>query len=64
MPGRWVDGFNGGSWRRRDVERFARAFGVARIAEATRFEELYGRPRHDIVPAVAPAGELEGYAQA
>ena len=65
MPRPWVDRFDGGSWRRRDVERFARAFAVTRIAAAVRLEELYGRSPLDVVPAVVPAGELTGlYAQA
>ncbi|HEV8670836.1 MAG TPA: ImmA/IrrE family metallo-endopeptidase [Candidatus Limnocylindria bacterium] len=65
MPRRWVDQFDGGSWRRDDIARLARRFAVTKIAAATRLEELYGRPRLDIVSAIVPAGEHTGlYAQA
>jgi Zn-dependent peptidase ImmA (M78 family) len=65
MPRPWVDRFDGGSWRRRDVERFARHFAVTKVAAAVRLEELYGRSRMDIVPEVTPVGELTGlYSQA
>lgn len=65
MPRPWVDRFDGGSWRRDDVARLARHFAVTKIAAAVRLEELYGRPRHDIVPTSVPVGELSGmYAQA
>jgi Zn-dependent peptidase ImmA (M78 family) len=65
MPRRWVDRFDGGSWTRRDVARLARRFAVTTIAAAARLEELHRGPRHDIVPASVPAGELTGmYAQA
>lgn len=65
MPRPWIDQFDGRSWRRRDVERFARRFAVTRIAAAVRLEELYGRSSRDFVPVSVPDGELTGlYAQA
>jgi hypothetical protein len=65
MPRPWVDRFDGGSWRRRDVERFARAFAVTKIAAAVRLEEIYGRCPRDILPVSVSDGELSGlYAQA
>lgn len=64
MPRRWVEGFDGGSWRRGDVASLARHFAVTKIAAAVRLDELL-RSRHDIEPAPVPAGELTGlYAQA
>jgi hypothetical protein len=65
MPRRWVEQFDGGSWRRDDVARLARHFAVTKIAAAVRLEELHGRPQHDIVPRILAAGELTGmYVQA
>jgi Zn-dependent peptidase ImmA (M78 family) len=65
MPRPWVDRFDGGSWRRRDVARLAEHFAVTKIAAAVRLEEIYGRSTQDIVPMRVTAGELTGlYAQA
>jgi Zn-dependent peptidase ImmA (M78 family) len=65
MPRRWVERFDGGSWRRRDVERLARQFAVTKIAAAVRVEELYGRSCRDIIPAGVPEEQVTGlYAQA
>lgn len=63
MPRGLVERFAGGSWRRGDVERLARAFGVTKIAAAVRVEELYGRRRGQITPRRVT--DLDGlYAQA
>ena len=44
LPRPWVERFDGGSWRRKDVARLAEHFAVTKIAAAVRLEEVYGRP--------------------